>query len=156
VGRYERELDLQNERAILKHVHADLGFTRYRKLNENSYGIDYALLEADVPEVLLMAEVKDRPKLVWGAPGGYYISLQKVMKADAIARSSRVAVLMIIRFKDCEVAWADFKGRLPGVIWAGREDRPGVPNAMEPHCVYPWEVWVMSSQRSSRASSTGG
>lgn len=104
-----------------------------------AYGLDYALQRSD--RIVAFAECKHRD-LGFGVPGGYYISLLKAMRADALTSTTGLPCLLVVRFSDGLVRWANFDNACP-VIEHGRHDRPGDPLAIEPCVVFDWRLFQL-------------
>lgn len=135
---YERPADLEGEDRIAARLITRWKLTDCKKLNPVVYSLDFALLRGRT--VAAYAEIKSRPGLPLGFRDGYYIAQSKVMKADLLTATSGLRCFMVIEFTTA-IAWADFAGRSPGTIWAGRTDRAD-PLDEEPHCVYPWACFT--------------
>jgi len=141
---YENDQDRANETWVLEFLKPRWELKSYRKL-EMPYGVDYAMCkeEARFPSIWKFAEVKCRPDMTFGQyPEGYFLSLQKVLRAREILYETGKGCPLVVRFKgDAVYCCGSIFDHLPGSVLAGRWDRPDDPNAIEPHVVYPWEAF---------------
>jgi len=141
----ESAQDRINEAVISAHLarYFELGPTE--KLGMN-YGVDFAVVggrERDgSPLVALFTEAKQRD-WKFGKGDGLRLSLWKVMMATLITATTGMDCLLAIEFDDGTIRWTNFRWRDKRVIMAGRQDRKGMPNDREPHCIFPWGVWTM-------------
>lgn len=136
---YETDSDLSNEEKVITFLVEKWGLQGWLKLSL-SYGLDYAMCR--IPGVISSyVEIKVRPGLSYGAPGGYFLSLHKVMRAREINAETGSPCHLVVSFPgDGSIYRADMFSHEPGCIVAGRTDR-GDPLDQEPHVVYPWEAF---------------
>src|SRR5580765_800034 len=132
---YERDIDRLGERDVLAQLQPRWLFDHAHKL-PISYGIDYALTRG--LEVAAFAEIKCRPNLPFDYGDGYYLALQKVMRASSISTVTGRCCFLIVRLSCGGVWWCDMETgqRRPRLVWHGRSDRNN-PNDYEACVVYP-------------------
>ena len=146
--RYETAGDLKNESEIVDALKSAWRVSA-RKL-PISYGVDYALLRGayhDRPCVSAFAEIKDRPRLLHGCDGGYYIAVRKAMSAQNLAIATGIRCLLVVRDNTRRIYYANL-GEAPfsPVIVHGRTDRND-PDDMEPCSVIGWDKFRRVEER---------
>jgi hypothetical protein len=129
-------------------AHLKLGFA---KINDITYGFDFVMTngaEADrSPRVVLYLEAKARDgsdgRNGWGfgIGDGYRLSLHKAQAAKLATATTGLECMLAARFRCGNIYLTNFNQRDKRIIMAGREPRPGCPNDIEPHVIFPWNVW---------------
>jgi hypothetical protein len=139
---YETEDDLKNEDAVAAFLIETWQLADRLKLSI-PYGLDYALIRQG-RDICAFCEVKCRPGLNFGQGDGYYLSLQKAMRAREITLETGLPCGLVVRFSDGVVASVPFTEHLPGCIVAGRSDRNNQFDK-EPHVIFPWDKFTVLS-----------
>jgi hypothetical protein len=104
-----------------------------------AYGLDYAMVRGE-RDVVGFAEIKDRT-LPFAFGDGYYISLQKALKAEQLSTLTGLQCVLVVRFSDRLIRRAFFaRHQRDRLIIAGRTDR-GDPLDIEPHVIIPWDAF---------------
>jgi hypothetical protein len=132
---FEQARDRENEREVVECVCKSWGCSKAYKL-PRAYGLDYALLCGH--ELHSFDEIKCRD-LTFGYGDGYYIALQKVMRAQQMTQASHVQSLLAVRFRDGVIRWAPLCPRRP-VKFFGRNN-PRDAEDYEPCAIIPWSAF---------------
>lgn len=135
---YETALDRKAEEEIAAVVIRHWDLVNVLKLSM-SYQIDFACVGLG-GDVVAFAEIKDRA-LPFGVGHGYYLGLNKAMKARQIIAATGMPVRLVVRFNDGKIWWCsatDYtSGRLVRFGRGKQRDRFDV----EPCVVYPWSAF---------------
>lgn len=86
----------------------------------------------------LFFEAKQRSYCFGYYPGGYRISVGKLIAARWLKDVTTCPVALFARFSDGVVAGLDLHKAEPEFIIAGRPPRPGFPHDIEPMAQFPW------------------
>jgi hypothetical protein len=132
---YESREQLEVEASIGEFLRGLWQFDHAKKLDPHSYSVDFAMLRGR--DINCWVEAKDRPGLPIRYGDGYYLAVQKLVRALALEQATSVPSVLVIQCKELEIGYWKMSERLPGAIWAGREDR-GDKSDMEPHVIFPW------------------
>jgi hypothetical protein len=131
---YETEADRVAERQIITKMMPHWRFEDALKL-PIGYGVDFALIRDD--DIMGFAEIKAR-NLVFGFGDGYYLALQKVIRAREITTASGIGCRLVVRFSDGKVRWCNIGDYTPSrIIPHGRRQQRDRYDT-EPCVVYPW------------------
>jgi hypothetical protein len=133
---YETAEDLDNEREVVKRLKDCWRLTEVKKL-PRSYGLDYRLIRDG--EIVAFCEIKCR-NLSFGYGDGFHLSLNKVMRARAMMDVTQRHCVLVVRFSDGKIRYADFEHHKDGCRDIGRVDRDD-PADIEPGCVFPWSTF---------------
>jgi hypothetical protein len=132
---FEQARDLNNQREVLVRLRESWGIAKVYTL-PRAYGLDYALICEG--ELHSFVEVKCRD-LTFGYGDGYYIALQKVVRAQQLTQASDVQSLLVVRFRDGVISWAPLCPRRR-VTFFGRTF-PRDAEDHEPCVVIPWRAF---------------
>ena len=138
----ETEGDRQNENDVVAFLINTWNLADQLKL-AIPYGLDFALIRKG-RDICAFCEIKCRKALTFGHGDGYYLALQKVMRAREITNETGLPCGLVVRFADGIVASVSMADHQPGCIVAGREDR-GRPSDREPHVIFPWDRFTVLS-----------
>jgi hypothetical protein len=133
--RFEQARDLANQKDVIERVLVSWGCSAAYAL-PRAYGLDYALLCEG--QMHSFVEIKCR-QLTFGYGDGYYIALQKVIRAQQLTQLSGVESLLVVRFHDDVVRWAPL-GVRRRVKFFGR-NQPRDAEDHEPCVVIPWSAF---------------
>jgi hypothetical protein len=137
---YETEADRANERAIIKMICERVGWhpKRVKKL-PRLHELDWVIYRSNGYDVLGFLEIKRRPGIYFGYPGGYYIANTKVIIADKIRAARKLGTRLVVYFpnKPDEIWWTKLNGPYRTKMF-GRDDRPDDPKAIEECAVIEW------------------
>ena len=110
------------------------------KLGKNQI-LDYAVVNGRVIQFL---ECKERPTLQFGFRDGYYISMNKALRAEAIMQGSTLRPLLLLRCEGGMIyssdIWMPSKLYRPTLIMHGPIGRND-PDDIEPEFVLPWAIF---------------
>ena len=126
---YEKDIDRQHQRLVIKKVCDDYGYTCYE--TKELCTVDYILYKDGVPKAL--AEIKWRNNTSYKYPT-FYISKAKRDEALAKAEEQKLHLWCFVHFTD-GIFWFDF-GKEPDFYqYGGRTDRSDIKD-MEILCHY--------------------
>lgn len=135
---YENDANRSAEAEIAELIAARWALSQLLKLSM-AYGLDYAMVRGE-RDIVGFTEIKDRA-LPFEYGDGYYISLQKALRAEQLSTLTSLPCVLVVRFSDGLVRRAFFAShQRDHVIVAGRTDR-GDPFDIEPHVIIRWEAF---------------
>lgn len=138
---YENKETERAEALIAKAFADHMKLDHTRKLSM-AYGIDFAVVTypGKWQPIDCYVEAKKRD-LTFGANGGYFISLLKVMKARLITATCKTPCYLAVRFDDDRIRYANFADVFGHpCIEFGREDRDDSYD-VEPCMIFGWHLF---------------
>jgi hypothetical protein len=132
---FEQTRDLSNQREVVARLRESWGIAKVYTL-PRAYGLDYALICEG--ELHSFVEVKCRD-LPFGHGDGYYIALQKAIRAQQLTQASHVQSLLVVRFRDGLIMWTPFAASRQVKFFGRTLPRDGEDH--EPCVVIPWRAF---------------
>jgi hypothetical protein len=129
---FEQARNIANQKDVIERVLASWGCSAAYAL-PRAYGLDYALLCEG--QLHSFVEIKCRD-LMFGLGDGYYIALQKAIRAQQLTAMSGVESLLVVRFRDGTIRWAPLGARRCVTFFGRAIPRDGEDH--EPCSVIPW------------------